>query len=68
MPKIKLKPCPFCGGKAQMCAAQWDFKKNCPANSAGYIVECGECLASTDAFATMELTADAWNRRADNDT
>lgn len=58
MNEIKLKPCPFCGGKAhiQKLIAQQP-----------YFVECDNefCIAgnSNASFKTEEEAAKAWNRR-----
>lgn len=61
-PPEPLKPCPFCGGKAQ---AKPSGFRNCS------IVECSECLATT-AHIIREQWPDAraaaiaaWNRRAE---
>ncbi len=56
----ELKPCPFCGGEA-------DCSKNVLHNNQyEWAVECIECGAFTDCFATEEEAIEAWNRRADN--
>lgn len=63
--KGKLKPCPFCGERAEMhTISQFDFAKN--ATRYEYRVVCGGCLISTPQFAKKGETANAWNRRADN--
>lgn len=50
----KLKPCPFCGGKALL----WGF--------IGYVVKCTLCGVETIIYETEEEATEAWNRRADN--
>lgn len=58
----KLKPCPFCGGKARMFVY------------GGVRVICSECYSGTTIFtdnaecdsAAVETVIEAWNRRVDN--
>lgn len=55
---MKLKPCPFCGGKAVL---QED-------NNQGCMVECTKCLAGTRIIYNLgedarPLVAEAWNNR-----
>ena len=59
----ELKPCPFCGGSADV-GEQFD------PDGAYYFVNCTECMASTDVllgqqsgYTEAEAIA-AWNRRA----
>lgn len=52
----KLKPCPFCGGKAKIFPTPDDF---------GYGVECeNDCIFFFGQFDTRERAIEAWNRRA----
>ena len=58
----KLKPCPFCGGKAKIvdvsggwCAVVCD---KCEATS--------KCIVYSGAYAAEAAAIKAWNRRADN--
>lgn len=64
MPEIKLKPCPFCGGKAVLFV------------DGGVRVMCTECSASSkiskDSITVKRISGGAtesviraWNRRAD---
>ena len=48
----KLKPCPFCGGKAKKTeiGRSWD-------------IECEDCQSSTRMCSTPEEATEAWNRR-----
>ena len=60
----RLKPCPFCGGAAEMHQAH---DPDGP-NDQGYYVECGKCGASTNLrFSCGEdarpLLMEQWNRR-----
>jgi len=54
----ELKPCPFCGGEAEL--TEWEF---------GYwIVKCTKCPCDLGRY-WFRRKADAkktWNRRADN--
>jgi len=57
MPKIKLKPCPFCGRKPYVFLGDND----------AWFVQCKECSATIgshpqDNF-TEKLAISAWNRR-----
>lgn len=55
----KLKPCPFCGGKAVISvdpdAVRWK-----------YYAECIRCCAMSGLTYTPQKAKEAWNRRADN--
>lgn len=46
----RLKPCPFCGGKA-------NFQGN------GHWISCEDCLAETNYFDYKEEAIKAWNTR-----
>lgn len=59
--EIKLKPCPFCGGKALIIDVE-------PTEEIYYIGVCLniECGASIGIYsATREEAAEAWNRRSE---
>lgn len=58
----KLKPCPFCGGKAKK------IKVTEPSNVGGYVIMCLACEASTRVWFPIkdsvdQILADAWNQR-----
>ena len=56
----KLKPCPFCGGEAEM---QITILYNLKANSLHFI-HCGKCWSSTfQYFSKKEEAIKAWNTR-----
>jgi Lar family restriction alleviation protein len=57
-----LKPCPFCGGRADII----DVEE--PSNIGGKVVQCSECEASTRVWFPIKDSVDrilreAWNRR-----
>ena len=51
----ELKPCPFCGGKANAFICGRIF-----------VVECESCGTSSDGFDSKKEAVEAWNRRADD--
>lgn len=58
--ELKLLPCPFCGGKAEL--SEFEATEN------HYLFEvfCTECGAEmTDTYQTMVDAITAWNRRPD---
>ncbi len=62
MEKHNLKPCPFCGGRAEFNTRSWGFTKT-------VCVECVKCNASAAAYeistdyCAKDSAADAWNKR-----
>lgn len=66
----KLKPCPFCGGNAEIITG---VSRGVPANSYA-CVRCKDCDGGTRAFDDVEHNAEfiykaiqAWNRRTNNE-
>jgi Lar family restriction alleviation protein len=57
--KDELKPCPFCGGKAEVMND--DFFEVFDANA--FWIKCTECGLTTGDSATEEEAIKAWNRR-----
>ncbi|MDQ0204096.1 Lar family restriction alleviation protein [Pectinatus haikarae] len=60
----KLKPCPFCGGKAKE-------RESYVTNMNGthvkhYYCSCLTCHVSTESFKTITAARKAWNQRADD--
>lgn len=55
MSEIKLKPCPFCGGEAELFRDYMGW----------YVIECTACGNGTLHFAKSDGAVNAWNRRAD---
>lgn len=63
---IELKPCPFCGGKAEL-----NVDPEAIADTEGrrwaYTVSCNRCCAVSGLAYLPEKAIEAWNRRANND-
>lgn len=57
MTRTDLKPCPFCGGEANV-------KMWCEPDTP-YLVMCESCKASVNDYATEAEAIEAWNRRAE---
>ena len=60
MSDIKLKPCPFCGGKAIFGLGE-ELRKKYQRNDDW--VKCSWCGSETACYDTPEKAAEAWNRR-----
>lgn len=58
----KLKPCPFCGGDADISDSSGLI--GCGMNLEYYVV-CEECLAKGEEFGNPKDAIEAWNRRHD---
>lgn len=58
MEMTQLKPCPFCGGKAEMLINEYnDSRKE-------YLVACAECDGMVERWReTEEEAVEQWNRR-----
>ena len=66
MDKIKLKPCPFCGGEVIMMrleSLETGFVSYYVSHSE--IFNCAFKIRQQSASSTMQEAADKWNRRAD---
>ena len=59
---ITLKPCPFCGGKAEIRHVQ-PVRSMKSGKYLGFFVLCTHCLTSSNNYATEAQAAEAWNRR-----
>lgn len=64
MGEIKLKPCPFCGGKAEFALGEEYREEYKQSND---WIERNSCGAETACFDTPEEAAEAWNNRAGED-
>ena len=58
-----MKPCPFCGGRAEMIVMPPGSEFNCMET---YRVSCMACRVSTQRTSTRELTEQFWNCRAES--
>lgn len=61
---MELKPCPFCGGKAEPDALMIGEAGKDNATPHGHFIECQTCLTISGSAETPEEAAEAWNRRA----
>lgn len=57
MSEIKLKPCPFCGGKADLYLDGRGL----------YVAQCVYCGSRTICHQTKIGATGSWNRRVEND-
>ena len=55
--EVKLKRCPFCGGKANTQHSSTDEHQDM------VFIECTKCEAASGEFLTHEEAASAWNKR-----
>lgn len=66
----KLKPCPFCGGKANLTVKRIPTEKdNCIIHDFKdeYAIRCNKCMASTKWYKSITTAEKNWNRRTYND-
>lgn len=57
----EIKPCPFCGGKAEV------FQRVKHNGFNTYEIHCLNCGIGTEESPLEEVTHRYWNRRADNE-
>ena len=60
----ELKPCPFCGGEAQLVKRK--FKTGFYPGGGTYYVHCKVCLMTTQPRKKAECVIEIWNRRVEN--
>lgn len=67
----ELKPCPKCGGRAELCGE--GLAKSVFENGGerlfftdfdGYTVSCEDCVETTKRYTKPEKAVEEWNRRA----
>ena len=58
MSELKLKPCPFCGGKAELVSIG-------KVPNIKYTISCGTggCMANISHCSSAENAINAWNKR-----
>lgn len=56
-----LKPCPFCGGKAEMIRYPANGKVTVSCRSSG-------CMANISFCVSKDRAIEAWNRRVNNES
>ena len=63
----ELKPCPFCGGKAELYESEaYNLKTETKEKNIRWFVMCEQCTALT-CGALKKKAIEAWNRRAGED-
>ena len=62
----KLKPCPFCNGKAELIIAPGYFKSGL--SSSGWLVKCLNGCCNQTPHTSDHDAIEAWNRRTINET
>ena len=61
MDKQELKPCPFCGGEAEI------YENNIIKSLPSYRVFCANCYSRTyGMYDKLDDAIEAWNRRVNN--
>ena len=60
----KLKPCPFCGGKAELLIVPGRFKSGL--SSSGWLVKCTNGCCNQMPYTSDHDAKEAWNRRAEH--
>ncbi len=60
--KAKLKPCPYCGGKAELYKTEWELGKRGVPNHPYWII-CTKCGVNTQPTGTKRAVIKCWNRR-----
>lgn len=59
-----LKPCPFCGGEAELESRFFPYSY--PTQD-WYYVYCKSCNVQVDEYESKEKAIEAWNKRANDD-
>ena len=60
-----LKPCPFCGGKAELIIVPGYFKYGL--SSIGWFVKCIDGCCNQSTYMSDHDAVEAWNRRVNDD-
>lgn len=64
--EIKLKPCPFCGGEAEI-NVDHEAVEDTEKRHWAYTVVCNRCCATSGLTYLPEKAREAWNRRAEHE-
>lgn len=59
----ELKPCPFCGGEAQI-SSDTEATRDTADRFWAYTIVCSRCCATSGLTYTPKKAVEAWNRRA----
>lgn len=60
----KLKPCPFCGGRA--VHRPWIGERSSVVGAEPHFIRCDSCKSATKLFDLREEAEATWNRRSDD--
>lgn len=60
---VELKPCPFCGGVAELYEHKTFIN---PLALSGFYIKCQGCKVTTAYYKTAKEAIKKWNRRANN--
>lgn len=63
MSEQKLKPCPFCGGKANL-SIDPEGTRDTENRLWAYQITCRRCCSTTGLCWSVEMAIRVWNRRA----
>ena len=62
--KIHSRPCPFCGSTDIHLVRTWFSNDDGFIMYDSHLIRCGECLASSGSFDSIEDAYNAWEKRA----
>ena len=67
----ELKPCPFCGGKAELYRIKRDSRKRCGVYHLIATIKCRNCTAQVSQAGSseeraIEFATNIWNGRVDD--
>lgn len=65
----ELKPCPFCGGRAELLVKEFAIS-GCKAKAFVRCTECGaesDCYSENISYCANDRATEAWNRRVNDE-